>query len=527
MRNDVAGLHGQAVAAVNARDWAAAEGLCAKVLALDPAHADAHFLAGIVADARGQTGGAITWLRRAAALAPDRAEYHAQLARCLSKTRHSPEAVVAAEQALALAPQEALTLDTIGVVLSAANQHVRAAEVFRRATTLSPRRPEFQFNLASSLKFLGDFDGAEGAYEACLQADPHHWKAHSALAQLRRQTAGSNHIARLESLLPAAGDDADAGLHLHMALAKEHEDLGDYASAFRYLIAGKSRKRAALGYSIEQDRALFEAIERLFPDPVDSSAGSAGHDAIFVVGMPRTGTTLVERILSSHSQLRSVGESQNFALALKRAAGTRSPRVLDLETLERARSSDLPAVGRAYLDATRPAGAGSAHFVDKMPLNFLYAGFIRRALPGARIICLRRHPLDACLSNFRQLFALGYSYYNYAYDLLDCGRYYVLFDRLMAHWQRVLPGAMLGVSYEALVGSQEPQTRRLLEFCGLAWEDGCLHFEDNVAPVSTASAVQVRSPLYASAVGRWRRYSEETAELRSLLESAGIPVPEH
>jgi hypothetical protein len=154
-----------------------------------------------------------------------------------------------------------------------------------------------------------------------------------------------------------------------------------------------------------------------------------------------------------------------------------------------------------------------------MPLNFLYAGFIAAALPQATIVCLRRDPLDTCLSNFRQLFALEYSYYNYAYDLLDTGRYYRQFDRLMAHWQRVLPGRILEVQYERIVADQEGQTRRLLEFCGLPWEDACLSFERNAAPVSTASAVQVREPLYGSAVGRWRRYEAQLGELKALLES--------
>jgi hypothetical protein len=183
-------------------------------------------------------------------------------------------------------------------------------------------------------------------------------------------------------------------------------------------------------------------------------------------------------------------------------------------------SIDLPAVGRAYVEQTRPDGA-RPRFVDKMPLNFFYLGHVARALPGARLVVVRRDPLDTCLGNFRQLFALGFSYYDYAYDLLDTGRYYLAFDRLVAHWRAVLPGRVHEVSYERLVADQHGETRRLLEHCGLDWEDACLSFERNPAAVATASAVQVREPLHARAVGRWRHYERELQPLIRLLADQG------
>lgn len=480
--------------------------------------ADASFLRGVAAAEQGRMAEALPALERAVALDGSRPEYLAQLARALSRVHRLPQAVVFAARAERLAPLDALTLDTLGVVYSRANEHARAVALFRRATALAPRKASFQFNLAASLKFLGDFDGAEQAYEACIGAEPQYWRAHSALAQLRKQKPDHNHIARLQALLPQAAGNADALLHLHMSLAKEYEDLGDYAAAFRHLQEGKGGKRRALQYSFADDQALFDTLVRLFAQPgAPAAAGFATREPIFVIGMPRSGTTLVERILSSHSQVHSAGELQDFGRAVKQLAGTRAPRLLDAETLEAAMQLDPRALGERYLASTRPATGHTPRFVDKMPLNFLYAGFIAAALPQATIVCLRRDPLDTCLSNFRQLFALDYSYYNYAYDLLDTGRYYQQFDRLMAHWQRVLPGRILEVQYEQIVADQEPETRRLLEFCGLPWEDACLSFERNAAPVATASAVQVREPLYASAVGRWRRYEAQLGELRALL----------
>lgn len=476
---------------------------------------------GVAAAERGRVGEGLELIRTALEADPDDAEAHAQHGRFLSRLNRDREAVAAAECALALAPSAAVTLDTIGVVLSRAGLHERAVACFERAVAAEPSRASLHFNLASSLKFLGRFDEAEAAYEACLGRDQRYWRAHSALSQLRRQTVERNHLERLEALLAGADLDADAELHLRHALAKELEDLGRHAESFAQLVAGKARRRATLGYDFERDRELFDALVRLFTEPIAPPAPGAPADApIFVVGMPRTGTTLVERILASHSQVASAGESQNFGVLLKRAVGTPSPRVLDVETIARSTSIDLPAVGRAYLERTRPA-SDKPRFVDKMPLNFFYLGHVARALPGARMVVVRRHPLDTCLSNFRQLFALGLSYYDYAYDLLDTGRYYLAFDRLVAHWRRVLPGRIHELAYEQLVADPPAETGRLLRHCGLEWEDGCLAFERNPAAVATASAVQVREPIHARAVGRWCHYERELQPLMRLLAEEG------
>jgi tetratricopeptide (TPR) repeat protein len=436
------------------------------------------------------------------------------------------EARAAAGCAAALAPGDAATSDTLGVVYSRLGEHERATAFFEQAVTAAPHNAGFQYNLAASLRFLGRFPAAERAYEAAIATSPDFHRAHSALSELRTQTAESNHIERLTGALARARSDVDAELHLRHALAKEHEDIGDYATAFEHLTAGKAAKRRTLAYSIDDDRVLFEALARLFDARrfANAAPGDPDDAPVFVVGMPRSGTTLVERILSSHSAVVSVGESQNFGLCLKRAVGTRSNRVLDVETLQSAMEIDFAALGRSYIEATKPGDATVPYFVDKMPLNFFYVGFIHLALPNARVICLRRDPMDTCLSNLRQLFALNFSYYNYAYDLRDIGRYYVLFDALIGHWNRVLPGKMLEVRYERLVADQEGETRRLLDFCGLPFEPACLNFHANTAPVATASAVQVRAPLYAGAIGRWRRYGDKLDGLRAELIGAGIAL---
>lgn len=518
----VRSLLGQAQSALTRADWAAAERIASSVISSVPELADSWFVLGVAQLEQRRLAQAIQSLDKACSSPDAPAHWLAQWARALAMTHRLPQALAAAKRALALEPDDALTLDTLGVVFSRANAHHEAADVFRRVIDLQPARAAYHFNLAAALTFTGDLSGAEAGYEACLKLDPHYWRAHSALAQIRRWREDDHHIVRLEALLPAAEGQPDALLHLHHALAKEQEDLGHYDRAFAHLVAGKAGKRQQLGYRFADDAELFDAVETTFPSESLQQPGFDSPEPIFVIGLPRTGTTLVERILSSHRDVQSAGELQNFGHAFKRLSGSRSRTVLDTETLRQARSIQPAALGRLYLDSTRPITGARPRFVDKMPLNFLYAGWIAAALPRARIVCLRRHPLDTCLSGFRQLFAVDWSYYNYAYDLLDTGRYYLRFDRLMRFWQSVVPGRILDVHYEDLVLDQDAQTRRMLAFCGLDWDEACLSFERNSAPVSTASAAQVRRPMYRSALERWRRYEPQLAPLRALFEQHGI-----
>ena len=508
---------------IASRNFAGAQQSCLRLLKGNPGHSDAHFLLGIIAAELGRFGNAVEFIEAAIKLEPTRAEFHAHLGRCLAMQKRDSEARTAAERAVALSPNDALTLDTIGVVLSRIGEHGAAVKAFEQAIARDRRNPGYQFNLGSSLKFIGDFERAEQAYEAAIDASPRFYKAHSALSALRRQSGDNNHIARLEGLLPGARD-VDAQLHLHHSLAKEYDDLGNYAAAFEHLRAGNKRKRDTLDYDVNDDLALFDRVRDVFS--AEWLAGqSIGHDSrepVFVLGMPRTGTTLVERVISSHSQVFSAGELQNFPLTVKRMASTPSKQVLDTGTLTAAADIDPKRLGLGYLESTRPATGQSPRFVDKMPLNYFYIGLIHAALPNAKIVCLRRHPLDTCLSNFRQLFALKFSYYNYAFDLEDIAHYYVGFAGLMQHWHKVLPNVVLEVDYERLVADQETESRRILEHCELDWEDACLDFDKNTSPVATASSAQVRGPIYSSAIARWKRYDDFLGPAKRILATSGF-----
>lgn len=517
--NTLAAQYRLAVDALNRGDFVSARRLAQRVRSSVPAHGGVCFVEGVAALQLGDLQHAVCCLQDAVRLNPARSDYRAQYARALATARLFREAVEVLHTLDISNIADPLTLDTVGVVFTQANEHTRASVAFERAVVLSPNHPSFHFNLATSRTFLGNLEGAKQAYEECLQIMPSYWKAHLALAQLRSQTVERNHLDRLRGLLDTSSSP-EARMYLNLALAKELEDIGDYANSFSHLTAGKSAGLEGRNYRFERDDALVRALMDT-PPPVPSVAGYSA-EPIFVLGMPRSGTTLVDRILSSHSHVQSAGELQNFGVVLKRISGSRTPSLLDVDTIRRAGSADLSDLGARYIASTRPGTGQRRHFVDKLPHNFLYAGFIAGALPDARIVCVHRDPLDTCLSNFRQLFALSSPYYDYSFALETTARYVVLFERLMAHWERVMPARILHVRYEDVVDDQAAQTRRLLDYVGLDFEEACLAFDKNPSPVATASAVQVRSPLFRTSLGRWRRYRDEMAPAIEIFRKAGI-----
>ncbi|TIX49832.1 tetratricopeptide repeat-containing sulfotransferase family protein [Alteraurantiacibacter aquimixticola] len=484
-----------------------------------------YFLLGIAAEQAGQIDNAVLLLEAAAQRGPE-AEHLAQLARLLSLLHRDGEAANVARKALVLDPSDARTLDTIGCVLTRIGDHEGAIAPFTSAVAIEPDNLDFRYNLAAAASFTGQVEAARENYEAILSTDPGNARAHYALAILSRQTAAANHVPRLRQVLTEASDPDDA-LRIRYALAKELEDLGD-AEAFEHLSTANAQHKRALQYDFADDAAIFDAIEALFAGrdgKLFAGEGNPDGSPIFVTGMPRTGTTLVDRILSSHHHVASAGELQAMPVAVKRLAGTPSRKVIDAETVQASGDIEPQRIGEAYMAQAAPhRPSEGSRFIDKLPANFLYIGHIARALPNARIVCLRRNPLDTVWSNYKNLFASQSAYYAYSYDLMDTARYYARFARLMALWDRLFPGRVLQLSYEELVADQESQTRRLLDHCGLDWDEACLNFHESKAAVATPSAAQVRRPLNADAVGRWRAHEKTLAPICDWFEEQGIPT---
>lgn len=513
--------HEQARRALLQRDYRRTHELCLQILAVAPDFSDAYYLLACIAAEHENFRKAFEVAGRAVALQPQRARYHAFRARCCIALNDSRQAAEIALHALSLPQTDAAALDTIGVALTRAGRYADALEPLRRAATEDPTVAAYQYNYATVLQFNGDLAAAAAAYRRALQLDPEHsaaWLGLSALIDHLEPAEVAAIQARLQRPL-----DEDAELHLCHALARHHESLGDPKQAFGWLQRGKLRKRACLGYHPGQDQILFDTVRQVCSEQWLSarSPASDSSEPIFIVGMPRTGTTLVERILSSHPDVYSAGELTQFALTIKHATRTHSNLILDEQTLRAAGDLDYSRLGDRYIESTRPRTGHVPRFIDKMPLNFFYAGFIHRALPNARILCMRRNPLDACLSSYRQLFATRFPYYNYSFDLLDAGRYYLQFDALMRYWGAALPERFMEVRYESVVADLESEARRLVAFCGLRWDPACLDFHRNQAPVATASSVQVRQPLYRTSVERWRKYEFALQPLQDLLRSAG------
>lgn len=504
----------QAHAAFERRQFEEAHALAMDALSQDrSAHGALHILAMIAAE-HGVHDKALRIIDQALILHDEQSAYHALRGRCLAYMRRYAEAREAATRAADLKPADALTLDTIGVVHSHAGFHATAVGFFERAAAADPRNPNILHNLGVSRQFSGDFEGARAAYEAEAALRPAARRPYAALVQLSKQTRERNFIAELEAQF-AAAPDADAKLELGHALAKSYEDLGDDEAALAWLIRAKAGKRDRAEPALQALREAFAGADApLRAPPAPDCRDEA---PIFVVGMPRTGTTLVDRILSSHPDVVSVGELGAFATAAQAVARKHGGPVFTEA------AQDFATLGRAYLEAARPLAGEAPRFVDKMPMNAFYAALIHRALPNARIICLRRHPMDACLSNFRQLFGRDARFYHYAYALEATAGFYALFDGLVARFRAgIPPERFLELSYEALVEDLEGQTRRMLDFCGLPWDARCLAFHENTAPVATASSVQVRAPLYATSVGRWRRLGAALDPLAAALRSHGV-----
>ncbi|WP_156677761.1 tetratricopeptide repeat-containing sulfotransferase family protein [Sphingomonas profundi] len=522
---DAQALHRAAGEALARGDAARARAAAAALVAQAPGQAAGHFLLGMAEAALGRVTIGLASVDRAIAVAPT-PEHQAQRARLLILLRREADAQAAADAARAAGPGDALTFDTIGCVYARLGDHAAAAEMFAPAVAAAPDTLDFRYNLATALGFLGRVDEAEAAFEAILARWPGSARTHYALAGLRRQSAATNHLPRLEAAL-AQAQTADDRLRLRYALAKEYEDVGDAPAAFRHLHAANTRRKAEIGYDFAQDAAIFDAIEAAWAEPPPAGAtdpaGAVAEAPIFVLGMPRTGTTLVDRILSSHPDVHSAGELQAMPLAAKQLAGTRSRVVIDAETVRIAARLDPRAIGAAYVArAGQHRRRADGRFIDKLPANSLYIGHIATALPHASIVCLRRDPMDVVWSNYKNLFAANSPYYYYSYDLLDTAHFYQRFDRLMAHWRRLFPGRVLELRYEDLVADQRGQTERLLAHCRLGWNEACLRFHENDAAVATPSAAQVRRPLYREAVARWKAHAEALEPVRAWFERQGI-----
>ena len=393
-----------------------------------------------------------------------------------------------------------------------------ALEAYDESVRLSPGHVGVRYNRATVRRFLGLLEGAEQDVDALIAATPEDSEAWHLRSDLRIQTAEHNHIAALQARVTQGFKRWQDEVPIRFALAKELEDLGCYADAWQHLEVGASLRRKHLQYDVRVDVATVDWIVSAFPNTVERNALATDAGPVFILGMPRTGTTLLERIIAQHPEVKAAGELPHFAHALVAAAQSSAGRK-DLTRRELVAAStriDFKKLGADYLQRVAPHAQGKPHFIDKLPMNYLYCGIIRCALPSSRILHLTRHPLATGYAVYKTLFAQGYPF---SYDLSEIAEYYASYRRLIAHWHTTLPGQILDVSYENLVRDPRGQGRRAFEFCGLEWRDQYVEAHRDRKRSTTASASQVRRPIYQTSIDLWRQYEPQLQPLAQRLQS--------
>lgn len=504
---------------LNQRRVDEAAAACQVLLKTNPESNDALLLLGKARQQQGRFEEMLQLVETALSRAPQMSSLQLQFVGACQFCGHHDRALQELEKVERSARKDAALLQNVAELYVHSGKHEDAHRCYLRAAKLDRKNPRCLYNLASSYVAVGDLRQAAETYSKVIDLDPRNYDAWHNRSTLRKKTRNRNHTAKLEKAIQKLAPDDPGEASLCYALSKELEDLGDNRRSFTYLKRGADSRRRRLQYDVQSEVSFMTRIAALFDGSYAANLTSAPErrGPIFVLGLPRSGTTLVDRIISSHSEVESLGEIPDFALALTRLGRTTDR----LRLLEASALVDPDQLGREYLRSAASYGSQSPYFIDKSPTNYLYVGLIAKALPGASIVHVQRHPLDSCFAMYRALFRMGYPF---SYDLEDLGEYYIAYDALMRHWRETFPDTVLDVSYEELVDNQERVSNEILDHCGLAWEAACLEFDRNMAPVATASAAQVRKPIYRDALSRWRRFETQLAPLIDRLQAAGIVI---
>jgi tetratricopeptide (TPR) repeat protein len=499
-----------------------AEKLCQGLLVLTP-NIKTAVLASTIAEERDDLPRALQVVDAAIEHHGISAELLLRQAQVLMRLRRRTEGVSAARRAAEISAPDARLLQALAKVHSERNEPAEAKPLLARARELLPLDPAILYDSAVCHFYLNEMDEAATLLERVLTLAPGNGFALYIRSQLRTQTASTNHVDHLRNTLMRPQIRRQDAISTYFALAKELEDLGEYQESFAALSEGNRIKRSTLAYDVRSDIDAMQKVMTHFSREALAQAapGEPATGPIFIVGMPRTGTTLVERILGSHADVVSLGELVDFPAEMttlaERAyasAGSNEP-----DLLRASLQMDFAELGRNYLKAVQPLAGGRKYFVDKLPFNFRYCGLIHQALPNAKIVHLTRDPLDTCYAVFKTLFINAY---HYSYQLDELAQFYVAYRRTMAHWHAVMPGVICDVSYEDLVGDPPAQCRRLLDWCGLPWQDDVLDFHRSRVASTTASAAQVRQPIYTSSVRKWRNFSQQLQPVVRRLAAAGL-----
>lgn len=422
---------------------------------------------------------------------------------------------------LAQAPDQPDAVHLLGLVRMEQDRDEEAVALMERALALFPEAPHFHHNIAGIYRRMGRLEEAEKEFREAIELKPDYGEAYQGLAEMVKFKTGDPLVAKIDEQL--SRDDLSDGIrsYFHFAGGKIHDDLKAYSTAFRHFSDGN--RLANRQFDAKAFRQLVQSIIYTYgPSQLKRSAG-AGLDTevpTFIIGMPRSGTTLVEQILASHSQVFGAGELNEMKRVAAAATQVSAFKTHFPDCMPGVRREEYPRIARLYLDRVREIAGdpGITRIIDKHPLNFQFVGLIFSLFPNARIIHTVRNPLDTCLSCFFQNFTKGQ---DYSFDLEKLGHFYNDYRRLMEHWEMIYPGKIYTIRYEDVIADQENETSRLLEFMGLEFEAGCIDFHKTDRKVSTASFMQVRRPIYQTSQKRWLNYREQ---LKGLARIIGVKI---
>ena len=509
-------------AALNRGDLATAGEACKQALAIDQTHVPAHFLVGLVALEGKQRQVAHEAFKSVVKLDRDHAAAWAHLA----KLNVGEGRIAAAESALRevrrVQPNDPMVIKLTGTVLNSLGEYEAAELFFERAHEMSPQNPSALMNLGNVRVFLGKIDDAVALFKRAIDLEPNSAQCHWGLANSAK-AKDDTHIKTMQGLIESGRQSKRSQGFLHYAIGKENEDLGNWPEAFSAFTQGARARRETVEFNEADETAMFEAIKETYTAQwlANCPAGAEDPAPIFVLGQPRTGTTLIERVITSHSQVYSAGELQQFGLAVRRASRHADPKRFSKELFIAAATVNPAEIGNMYLRSTAKLRDKSPFFVDKLPVNYLNIPLILAALPKAKIVHLVRGPMDACFASFKQLFADAYLH---SYDQSEMARHHARYRDLMAHFRQEFPGRIVDISYEDTARDLEPNARKLINALKLDWEDACLNFHESSSGVATASSVQVRDPAHTRSIGRWRRYETELLPMMGELTRLGVPL---
>ena len=497
-----------------------AEKLYRQVLKNNPDNVDAMRMLAMVAATLKRFDDAERLLRRAVGIAPDFLAAVIDLGRILKEQDRFEEAIGYFKKAIEINPNNPQTHFLLAGAYAPAALNQEAAKEYQRTLELSPRHPGALLGLGNALKTIGSLEQAIEAYHDCISVKPNNGETYWSLANLKTYRFTDEQLQEMENRVEdGTGATDKSEVNFLFALGKAYDDRWDYDRSWHYYERGNIKQRMLVQYDPVHTETINDAIIEVFDRKLFKEKSGSGHPdpaPIFILGLPRSGSTLLEQVLSSHSQVEGTSELPYLGRVATSLNRNRPDGVNYPEAVRELAPDNFAALGEDYIRyAQLHRTEGKPFFVDKMPNNFPTIGFLHLILPNAKIIDARRHPLDACVGNFRQHYARGQTF---AYDLTDIGEYYLQYQRMMDHWHEVLPDRVLTVQYEEVVTDFENQVRRILEYCRLPWEDNCIKFYETERPVRTASSEQVRQPIYTGALNFWRNYEGRLGELEEILE---------